>query len=260
MPETVHNVFSSSVTIKEKYNRPFVASLGLHIAAFLLVIFGPYLLPRTDITIGTGLGGGIGGEVSTVGVIDELSGGAGMVKPSLVTKPPALEEAPPKSKTEAIPLPDTLERRIKKVPKTTKAPPAKSNENRIPTPAEAGSGGSGGPTGGSGGGVGGGIGISIGSGSGGMESHWYARTVEMRISDAWTKPPEGTHVDIIYRFYIDAYGRIQGIEKEKSSGNSLLDFMAESAIRNAKNIPPPPAEFQGRLIRFNVHFVYPPEP
>jgi len=258
MPETVHNAFSSTGTLKEKYRPSFVISVCLHMAVFLLAVFGQNLLPERDILLGTGLGGGTGGAFSTVGVIDEFTGGAGMVKPSLVPQPPALQEAPPKSESEAIPLPDTLDRKVKKVPDNARIP-KQDAVNRVPTPAEPGSGGAGGISGGSGGGVGGGVGISIGSGSGGMQGHWYARTVEMRISEKWIHPPEGVRVDIQYRFYIDAYGRIQGIEKEKSSGNPELDFMAERAIRTAKNIPPPPAEFQGRLIRFNVHFVYPPE-
>ncbi len=260
MPEPLHNPFSHASAIRERYDRPFLVSLSIHTAIFLFALFGGYLIPRKDIMLGTGLGGGTGGDITTVGVIDDLSGGAGMDKPSLVPQPPALKEAPPKAKTEAIPLPDTLDRRIKKVPKEARKTQENSVENRVPTPAEAGSGGSGGSSGGSGGGVGGGVGISIGSGSGGMEGHYYARMVERRISDAWTKPPEGIRVDIIYRFFIDAYGRIQGIERVKSSGNPELDYMAERAIRTAKEIPPPPAEFQGQFIRFNVHFVYPPEP
>ena len=259
MLQAPQHVFSSHSVVKERYGRSFVTSLLVHAAIFLIAIFGRYLLPGSDIVLGTGLGGGTGGSFSTVGVIDDFSGGAGMVKPSLVPTPPVLEKAPPKAVSEAIPLPDTQERRIKKPPSNSKAP-KQEIINRVPTPAEPGSGGPGGSSGGSGGGIGGGVGISIGSGSGGMESHWYARTVEMRISERWTRPPDGARVDILFKFYIDPYGRIQGIEKEKSSGNPELDFMAESAIRTAKNIPPPPAEFQGRLIRFNVHFVYPPEP
>jgi len=259
MPDTAHNVFSTPGMIKIGYRRSFIVSMCIHIAAFLLAIFGSYLLPHKEILLGTGLGGGTGGNLTTVGVVDEFSGGAGMVKPSLVQKPPALEEKPAESKSKAVSLPDTLERKIKKVPKTQRKPKTETANNMVPTPAEAGSGGAGGASGGSGGGAGGGIGVSIGSGSGGIEGHGYAITVEKRISDSWVRPPEGIRVDIIYTFYIDMYGRIQGVQKEKSSGNPELDFMAERAILSAKDIPPPPPEFQGRLIRFNVHFVYPPE-
>lgn len=253
------NTYTASRIIKERYSRSFIASITLHIAAFLLAVFGQSLLPQKDFLIGTGMGGGTGGNISTVGVVDDLSGGAGMVKPSLVPQPPALEEKPADSNAKAIPLPDTLERKVTPVPKTAKRAESKPATNIVPTPAEAGSGGAGGSSGGSGGGAGGGIGVSIGTGSGGIESHWYARTVERRISESWTRPPEGFRVDIVFKFYIDAYGSIQGIEKQKGSENPELDYMAERAIRTARNIPPPPAELQGRLIQFNVHFVYPPE-
>ncbi|MEJ2110376.1 MAG: TonB family protein [Acidobacteriota bacterium] len=258
MPDTVHTGFLISRTKKEKYRRSFVASISVHVAAFLLAFFGQYLLPKTEIVLGTGLGGGTGGDISTVGVVDELSGGAGMVKPSLVPTPPALEEKPVEDPSKAIALPDTLERKIKKVPQSSKPVDSKPKINRVPTPAEPGSGGQGGASGGSGGGVGGGVGISIGSGTGGLESHWYALTVEKRISKNWTKPPPGIQVDIIFKFYIDAYGRIQGIQKEKSSGNPELDYMAERAIRSVKDLTPPPPELRGRLIQFVAHFVYPP--
>ncbi|MBN2318052.1 MAG: TonB C-terminal domain-containing protein [Acidobacteria bacterium] len=253
------NEFSHPGSVKEKYSRSFIVSVSIHVAAFLFLIFGQYLLPREVIHIGTGIGGGTGGDASTVGIIDEFSGGAGMVKPGLTPKPPALEEKPPESKSEAIPLPDTLERKIKRPPKTQNAPETKPDTNLIPTPAEPGSGGAGGHSGGSGGGVGGGIGVSIGGGSGGLGDHWYARAVEKRISDNWVPPPEGYRVDIIYRFYIDDFGKIRGIQKEKSSGYPELDAMAERAIRSINGFSTPPAEFRGRLIQFSAHFVYPPD-
>ncbi len=253
------NELSHTGLMKERYSRSFILAVSLHVAVFLLLVFGPYLLPRKVIHLGTGPGGGTGGDISTVGVVDEFSGGAGMVKQFLVPKPPALEEKPPENKSEAIPLPDTLERKIKRPPKTQNAPKAKSETSIIPTPAEPGSGGAGGYSGGSGGGVGGGIGVSIGAGSGGLGESFYARLVEKRISDNWVRPPEGQRVDIIYRFVIDDFGNIRGIQKEKSSGNPALDSMAERAIRAIKDLSPPPAEFRGRLIQFSAHFVYPPD-
>jgi len=253
------NAFTHPGSLKEKYSRTFLLSMTIHVGVFLLAVFGHYLLPRRVIEIGTGAGGGKGGGVTTVGVVDEFSGGAGMVKPFIVPKPPALEEKPVENKSEAIPLPDTLERKIKRPAQSNKSADSKPATNMIPTPAEPGTGGAGGYSGGSGGGTGGGIGVSIGSGSGGIGDHWYARTVEKRISDNWTRPPAGMQVNIIYRFYIDDYGRIRGIQKDKTSGNPMMDRMAENAIRAIKDLPPPPAEFRGRLIQFSAHFIYPPD-
>ena len=245
---TTDNAFVWTGSVKEKYRRSFAVSIGIHVVVFLLAIFGHYLLPRRVIEIGTGAGGGKGGGISTVGVVDEFSGGAGMVKPFIVPKPPALEEKPVENKSKAIPLPDTLERKIKRPAPTNKSPKTKPATNMIPTPAEPGTGGAGGYSGGSGGGSGGGIG-----------DHLYARTVEKRISDNWTRPPEGNRVNVIFRFYIDDFGKIRGIQMEKSSGNPLMDRMAENAIRAIKDLPPPPTEFRGRLIQFSAHFIYPPE-
>ena len=70
--------------IQEKYGPPFLISLGIHAIMVLLILLSAYLLPSTVVRLGSGAGGGIDGDVSTVGVVDELSGGAGMVKPSIV--------------------------------------------------------------------------------------------------------------------------------------------------------------------------------
>ena len=256
---TTDNAFSLNGSVKEKYSRSFILSISIHVAVFLFLVFGQHLLPRKVIQIGTGAGGGTGGDTSTVGVIDELSGGAGMVKPFIVPKPPALEEKPVESKSKAIPVPDTVERRIKKPPQTSKSSKAKPSTNMIPTPAEKGSGGAGGYSGGSGGGVGGGIGVSIGGGSGGLGDHWYARAVERRISENWDRPPEGIRVNVVYSFYIDDFGNIRGIQKEMSSGQPVMDDRAISALRAIKDLTPPPPEFRGRRIQFRAHFVYPPD-
>ncbi len=164
--------------IQERYGFSFLASVGIHAIVVLLILFGGFLLPSTVIQPGSGPGGGTGGDVSTVGVIDELSGGAGMIKPSLVPKPPALKEKPvPSDQSKAIPLPQTLEPKKKKPDareaKNTKPVP---DSNVIPTAPEPGSGGIGGQSGGSGGGFGGGNGVAIGPGSGGFGDSWYART------------------------------------------------------------------------------------
>jgi len=249
--------------IQERYGSSFIASLGIHGALVLLFLFGSYLLPTTVVQIGSGAGGGTGGDVTTVGVVDELSGGAGMVKPSLVPKPPALEEkSVPKDESKAIPLPQTVEPTKKKpetrrIAKTAKTVP---ETNVIPTAPEPGSGGTGGRSGGSGGGFGGGTGISIGPGSGGFGDSWYARTVENKISGNWIRPPEGVRVEMVYSFYILANGTITGIKQEKSSGRPEIDLAAERAIRASNPLTPPPPEFRGRPVQFVAQFIYPITP
>ena len=245
---------------KEKYGRSFLISIAFHCILFLLLIYGAYLFPTTTITLGSGPGGGSGEDVETVGVVDDLSGGAGMYKPSLVPKPPALPDEPKPEPKKAISLPDSIEpKKIKPAPnakiKDFKIPPT---SNVIPVAPEPGSGGMGGRAGGSGGGSGGGVGISIGEGTGGFGDSWYARVVESRISRNWTRPPKGARVDVTYSFYIAADGTINSIRLEKSSGNPDYDLSARIAIENSKDLQPPPPEFRGRPIRFIAQFVYPP--
>jgi TonB family protein len=248
--------------IEERFGRSLLVSIGFHTVVAIVLLYGGFLLPSATIVIGGGLGGGIGGDAYTVGVVDELSGGIGMVKPSIVPKPPALLTEAPTKPDKAIPLPGTTEPKKMKPAAKELAKAAKANldSNIIPTEPEPGSGGIGGHSGGSGGGIGGGIGISIGAGSGGFGDSWYARAVEARIGSNWIRPPEGIHVEMIYSFYIAANGTIYGIKQEKSSGNAQMDLTAERAIRASNPLAPPPQEFRGRPIQFIAQFIHPPKP
>jgi TonB family protein len=249
--------------MQESYGLPFLASVGIHGVAALLVLWGGYLLPATAIRIG-GPGGGTGGDSYSVGVVDELGGGAGMVKPSVVPRPPALlEETPVKNAPKAIPLPQTIEAKKKKISEREARDAAKlkaSKSNVIPTAPEPGAGGTGGAGGGIGGGRGGGSGVSIGPGSGGFGDSWYARAVEARISSNWIRPQPGVTVEMVYSFYIAPDGTIIGIRREKSSGNPEMDLTAERAIRASNPLAPPPPEFRGRPVQFVAQFIYPPQP
>ena len=238
--------------IEEKYRNSVLASICFHGIIVLLVLFGGYLLPETVIQIGSGPAGGTGGEIYSVGVVDEFSGGAGMVKPSITRKPPALIEKVPTNKSKAVPLPATANKRKSPV---VKKEAAVNKTSVVPTAPEPGSGGVGGQSGG----IGGGVGI-VGAGSGEFGNSWYVRMVEARISREWTRPPEGIHVEVIYSFYIGANGIIYNINLEKSSGNQLIDLSAKGAIQsiNSNPLPPPPPEFRGRPIKFMAHFIHPP--
>jgi TonB family protein len=253
--------------IEERYGGSVLASIVLHAAFVLLLFVVPYILPRpAPIRIGTGPGGGIGGDTYTVGVVDELAGGVGMTKPSLVPQPPALTaEKPAKEepKPQAVPLPNTLasKKPARKPDQTAgkkEAPPPKSNV--IPTAPELGAGGTGGIAGGSGGGRGGGIGVSIGSGSGGLGDSWYARAVETRISSNWVRPAvQDIRFEVVYSFYIAADGSIYDVKRETSSGNVEIDLTAERAIRASNPLAPPPPEFRGRPVQFVAQFANTPD-
>jgi TonB family protein len=243
--------------MEERYGRSVLVSIAIHGFVALLVLFGGYLLPSVTIELGGGIGGGPGEDIATVGVIEELSGGTGMVKPGLIPKPPARLDKPRQDTSKAIPLPDTVEPKRKRVSakEAAKTAEALAKSNVIPTTPEPGSGGVAGRSGG-----GSGIGISIGSGANGFGDHWYARGVEARISKNWIRPAPGVHVEMTYSFYINANGRIYGIKQEKSSGNPQMDLTALRAINASNPLTPPPPEFRGRAIKFVANFVYPLNP
>jgi hypothetical protein len=245
---------------EESYRWSTVASVLFHGILILLAVFGARLFPQTVVKLGSGSGGGTGGEISTVGVVEQLSGGEGMVKPAMLPAPPVLKKESVKEKETAIPIQGTIDSRKKQ---ETKKSAQKTNldlHNIIPTAPEPGSGGIAGGRGGTGGGTGGGNGISIGTGSGGFGNSWYASAVEKRISSHWQKPPQGMHVEMIYSFYIADDGTIYGIKLEKSSGNTQIDLTADGAIKVSSPLTAPPAEFRGKAIQFVAHFVYPSVP
>ncbi len=251
--------------IDERYGGPFFASLGIHIALILFVWFGPYLFPPiSPLQLGTGPGGGLGGDTYAVGTVDDLGGGAGMIKPSVTPQPPALPEEKQikEEKKEAVALPDTVvpKKKPRRAEDSQAGKKAAPDTNVIPTEPRPGAGGTGGLAGGSGGGRGGGVGVSIGAGSGGEGDSWYARVVESRISSNWIRPSPGITVEIIYSFYIADNGAIYSVTKEKSSGNDALDMAAERAIRASNPLAAPPPEMRGRPIKFVAQFIYPPNP
>lgn len=261
-PKTPRGTLLQIPVLQERFGRPFLGSIGIHVGSVVLVFLLPYLLPRAaPIVLGTGPGGGLGGESITVGLVDELAGGTGMFKPSPVPQPPVLqtEPAPEPPKPEVVPLPQTVE--LKKAPpkaekaktegKETKTLP---DSNVIPTAPRPGAGGTGSAA------ISQGVGVSIGPGSGGIGDLWYARAVESRIGSNWIKPAIRDRIEIIYTFYINDNGTIRDVRKEKSCGNEILDLTAERAIRASTPLPPLPPELRGRAVQFVAQFIYPPNP
>ncbi len=251
-PNTRRNTLLEIPLINERYGRSVLASIGIHGILALLVLYGGYFLPSVTIQLGGGIGGGSGGDVSTVGIVEDLSGGVGMVKPGIVPKPPALLDKPREDTSKAIPLPETIEPKRTRVSakEAAKTAEAISKTNIIPTAPEAGSGGVAGQIGGSG------IGVSLGPGMGGIGES-YAQRVEARISSNWTRPAAGVRVEMTFSFYIRSDGSIYNIQQEKSSGNPLMDQTALRAIKASDPLLQPPREFRGRPVKFIANFVHP---
>lgn len=258
-----------------EYRRPAIFSLLGHVMLFVFFLFGIRLLPEPPpIKIGTGPGGGQGGEFVTVGLSAEIGGGAGMYKPSVEPKP---EVAPPPPEPVKEKQPDPpppaknvfLEKKsqAKKQPEASHErepkPQVKPSEKKglIPREPDPGKGGPSSGSGGSGGGFGSGRGVSIGSGTGGEEGidSWYIRQVEQRVGQNWLQTSLGKlkKVEAVAAFVVRSNGQIENIELQKRSGISSVDRAVMRAIQASNPLPPLPYEFRGRSVRFQAVFEYP---
>lgn len=262
---------------KDSYRKEALFSVLGHAALLLFFLFGIELFPAgAPLLIGTGAGGGKGGDFVSVGLSAEVGGGAGMYKPALTPKPQAVVSEPKKEEA-PLPRPDetiflekgkSQRKRADAVEKTaapvskTEAPEPTARPGLVPTTPQPGSGGAGGGSPGSGGGFGGGQGVSIGSGSGeGVVDSWYARQVEQRIGSNWLKSslgPLGRRVQTILSFEIRPNGALENIQLEQTSGIRSVDLAAERAVRASHPLPPLPSELRGRRVKFIAHFEYPP--
>ena len=262
---------------KESLRSPLLISVLGHALLAIVCLITVGLFPQAEvITIGTGPGGGQGGDFVSVALAEDPSGGEGMYKPAITTRP-AAAPPPPEKKPEVIPeqpgkevFQEKSSLKKKKKKKTTK--PAQRADSRkkkkapsssqIPRKPDPGSGGPGGASSGLGGGFGGGQGVRIGAGSGeGQVDSWYARQVEQRIGNNWLRTSLGQttrSVETVVSFEIRADGRIEEVQLEKGSGIRTVDIAAERAIRASSPLPPLPRSFGGRRVRFVTHFRYPP--
>jgi TonB family protein len=250
-----------------------VTSACAHVALLGLLSILPALFPPRVVIMGTGAGGGRGGDIVRVGLAD-LDGGSGnLFKPALTPEAPAVP-APAKPEDVQVPpqaddFPVAPAKRAQKEQPPAKTSPRKEVKATLPAttiPRETGPGAGGaGRSGGSGGGFGGGQGVRIGTGAGGegLMDSWYARQVEKRIGENWLKTNfdslAGRRLATIIRFDILPDGRISNVVMEQRSGVTFYDAAAERAIRSSNPLPRPPAEFQSSAIRFVSYFEYPPE-
>ena len=251
-------------------------SILAHVLLFLFFLFGVRLLPESaPLKIGTGPGGGQGGDFVSVGLSADISGGAGMYKPAITPRPATAPPPKEVEKKESEPPPPTqevfLEKKASVKKKQTSEPERKpkskpepaQKKGLIPREPDPGKGGPASGTGGSGGGFGSGRGVSIGSGSGeeaGIDS-WYIRQVEQRVSQNWLQTSLGRlnrPVEAIASFVVRSNGQIENIQLQQPSGISSVDRAAMRAIHASNPLPPLPYELRGRSVRFQAVFEYPP--
>ncbi len=250
---------------EEGYRGPLGLSLMGHVLLFLFFLFAVDLGPQGEpLVVGSGVGGGQGGDFMTVGLSDELSGGTGMVKPSVIPRPAAVLPPPePQEPEQTAPQKEEVfvqEPSPKKSASqtSTEAPPP----GQIPRQPDPGSGGPGSQDVGSGGGFGGGQGVTIGpdTGEGTMDS-WYVRQVEQRVGLNWLKTSLGRlehPVQTVISFEIQPDGTIENIQIEQRSGIATVDLAAERAVQACNPLSPLPSEFRHRKVKFIAYFEYPP--
>ena len=262
-----------SHTHEAGYRWPVVASVIGHTLLLLFFLFAVKIFPAGEpLLIGSGLGGGQGEDFVSVGLSPELSGGAGMYKPSVTPQPAALPPPAPRKTAEAESQPTQPENVFVEKGKRRPGSRATQKSNKanqqaakgtIPRRPDPGSGGPGGRSTGSGGGFGGGQGVTIGSGTGeGVMDSWYARQVEQRIGQNWLKTSLGRlsrPVQTIISFEIRANGTIENVEIQKDSGLGTVDLAAQRAVLASSPLPPLPYEFRNRLVKFIAYFQYPPK-
>jgi TonB family protein len=251
-------------------------SIAGHFLLFVFFLYGVHLLPSPEpLLIGSGPGGGQGGDFVSVGLAAEISGGEGMYKPPITPRPvsaPPLPERREEEKVETVqPEQDVfLEKKADRKKKKQTAKPKKKAKPRpsqetsglIPREADPGKPGPPGGSAGSGGGFGTGKGVTIGSGTGeGVIDSWYIRQVEQRVGQNWLQTSLGNlnqRVDAIATFVVRANGQIVDVKLEKRSGVRSVDLAVQRAIQATNPLPPLPLEFRGRSVRFQAVFEYPP--
>ncbi len=259
---------------EEGFRGTLVLSLIGHLLLFLFFFFAVDLGPQGEpLVVGSGAGGGKGGDIVTVGLSAELSGGTGMVKPSVIPRPAAVlpppqpqepERTAPEKEEVFVQEPSAKETvrqtsTSQRTPENSAVAPA---PGQIPRQPDPGSGGPGSQSLGSGGGFGGGQGVTIGQGTGeGAMDSWYVRQVEQRVGLNWLKTSLGRldhPVQTVISFEIQPDGTIENIQIEQRSGIATVDLAAERAVQACNPLSPLPSEFRHRKVKFVAYFEYPP--
>jgi TonB family protein len=84
---------------------------------------------------------------------------------------------------------------------------------------------------------------------------WYITQLRTALWNQWTQVmPNGGSLGCVVRFAIDRSGQPSSVEVEQSSGNSLYDYAALSAVRGAAPFPPLPEQFREGTLKVHVQF------
>lgn len=84
---------------------------------------------------------------------------------------------------------------------------------------------------------------------------WYISQVREALWNAWTaKMPSGGNMRCTVRFTVTRSGAVKGIAVEKSSGNRLFDYAAETSVESAAPFPRLPDDFYEEKLTVHVEF------
>lgn len=84
---------------------------------------------------------------------------------------------------------------------------------------------------------------------------WYISQVREALWNAWTaKMPSGGGMRCTVRFTVTRSGAVKGIAVEKSSGNRLFDYAAETSVESAAPFPRLPDDFYEEKLTVHVEF------
>lgn len=84
---------------------------------------------------------------------------------------------------------------------------------------------------------------------------WYITQVREALWNAWTaKMPSGGALKCTVKFNITRDGAAKSVTVEKSSGNRLFDYAAQSSLESAAPFPPLPEDFYEDRLTVHVEF------
>jgi len=84
---------------------------------------------------------------------------------------------------------------------------------------------------------------------------WYITQVREALWNSWTgKMPSGGSLRCTVRFTITRSGGVKAITVEKSSGNRLFDYAAETSVESAAPFPGLPDDFYEDRLTVHVEF------
>jgi colicin import membrane protein len=162
--------------------------------------------------------------------------------PKPVRQPPPEKEEKPEAPKEADKKPeppkDPVREALDRARASTK-PEAKAKPNAVAQALAAARKQSGGGAGGEG-------------ESGGGIGDVYAAQIVMAVQPNWHWPAQAQgNLSVALYLKIDAVGRVLDVRVEESSGNSIFDSSAVSAVRVTQVLPPPPSPaYRAIILRF----------